>query len=114
MGDSVKGLGDVKKDDSYKAPLIKGPVPSVQAVQKMGGTKARLQKKEVVGVEMRGKLEMDMFFQKFAWDGKNGDGPEVGWICTVTTFVEWPDGGTFPLGGNCEEVMEELMMDDSG
>ena len=48
---------------------------------------------------MRGKLEMDKFFQKFAWDGKNGDGPEVGWICTVTTIVEWPDGGTFPLGG---------------
>ena len=104
MGDSVKGLGDVKKDDSYKAPFIKGPVPSVQAVQKslcrVGGTKARLQRNEkVVGVTMRGKLEMDKFFQKFAWDGKNGDGPEVRWICTFTTFVEWPDGGTFPLAG---------------
>jgi len=105
VADSVKGLGDVKKDDSYKAPFIKGPVPSVQAVQKkslcrVGGTKARLQRKEkVVGVKMRGKLEMDKFFQKFAWDRKNGDGPEVGWICTVTTFVQWPDGGTFPLGG---------------
>ena len=76
MGDSVKGLGDVKKDDSYKAPFIKGPVPSVQAVQKkslcrVGGTKARLQKKEkVIGVKMRGKLEMDKLFQTFAWDGK--------------------------------------------
>ena len=72
MGDSVKGLGDVEKDDSYKAPFIKGPVPSVQAVQKkslckVGGMKARLQRKEkVVEVKMRGKLEMDKFFQKFA------------------------------------------------
>ena len=48
---------------------------------------------------MRGQLEMDKFFQDFAWDRKNGDGPEVGWICTVTSFVKWPDGGTFPLDG---------------
>ena len=72
MGDSVKGLGDVENDDSYKAPFIKGPVPLVQAVQKkslckVGGMKARLQRKEkVVGVKMRGKLEMDRFVQKFA------------------------------------------------
>ena len=50
-------------------------------------------------VKMRGQLEMDKFFQNFARDRKNGDGPEVGWICTFTTFVEWPDGDTFPLDG---------------
>ena len=45
----------------------------------MGVTKARLHRKEkVVGVKVRGKLEMEKFLQKFAWDGKNGDGPEVG------------------------------------
>ena len=65
----------------------------------VGGTKARLKRKEkVVGVKMRGQLEMDKFFHNFARDRKNG-WAEVGWICTVTTFVEWPDGGTFPLYG---------------
>ena len=45
------------------------------------------------------QLKMNMSFQSFAWDRKNGDGPKVGWVCMVTTFVEWPDGGTFPLAG---------------
>ena len=66
----------------------------------MGGTKARLKRKEkVVGVKMRRQLKMDKFFQKLAWDRKNGDGSKVGWLCTVTTFVEWADGGTLPLVG---------------
>lgn len=105
MVDGVKSLGDVKEDDSNKFLVIKGLVPQLQAVKKkslcrVGGTKARLKRKEkVVGVKMRRQLEMDVFFQKFAWDWKNGDGPKVGWVCTVTTFVEWPDGGTLPLAG---------------
>ena len=52
---------------------------------RVGGTKARLKwKKKIVGVKMRRQLKMNMFFQKFAWDRKDG---------------EWPDRGTLPLGG---------------
>ena len=66
----------------------------------MRGVKDRLKGKEkVVGVKMRGQLKMDKFFQNFAWYRKNGNGPEIGWICMVTAFVEWPNGGTFLLGG---------------
>ena len=65
---------------------------------RVGGMKARLKrKKKVVGVKIRRQLKMNMFFQEFAWDRKDGDGPKVGWVCTVTTFVEQTDRGTLPL-----------------
>ena len=68
----------------------------------MGGTKARLKRKgKVVGVKMRGQLEMDKFLQDFTWDRKSGDEPEVGWICTVISWSGWMEAH-FHWMGNCE------------
>ena len=100
------------------APFIKGPVPSVQAVQKkslcrVGEMKARLQRKEkVVGVKENwrwtsfsksllgtGRMEMGLKLDGFARS------PPL-WSGRMEAHFHWE--------GNCEEVMEELMMDDSG
>lgn len=57
---------------------------------------------------------MDKFFQKFAWDRKNGNGPKVAWICKVTFDKAHLLEAHFHSLGNYEEVVKELMMVDSG
>jgi hypothetical protein len=51
---------------------------------------------------MRRQLKMDMLFQEFARSREDGDGSVVCWTHTISTFVEWPDGCTFPLTGKAE------------
>ena len=81
----------------------------------MGGTKARRQRKEkVVGVEMRGKLEMDMFSKSLLGTGRMEMGLKLDGFARSPPLWSGRMEAHFHWVGNCEEVMEELMMDDSG
>ena len=81
----------------------------------MGGTKARLQRKEkVVGVKMRGKLEMDKFSKSLLGTGRMEMGLKLDGFARSPPLWSGRMEAHFHWVGNCEEVMEELMMDDSG